>query len=270
MEIAINDCSTDNSIDILKELAKNDSRIKIVNNDKNYGLLYTRAMGILNTNGEYLINVDPDDLLYENNDLEYLYNTANKLKVDIINFGYLDGHEFNLKCSNFKKILRQPQLFEHAFTYDNRINDYLLWNKLVKRTLMLKAYELFKFKIFSEKWNYGEDTIWSIIINKYAKSMLCINKIIYIYNSNNDSLMHNQFNNIRIKDIFNVEEMFRKILNKKNEKKYLIGHIYELIYEFNINKNSFSLMKTNFDIKNYLINLLKIYVKDYSIPYELI
>jgi len=29
-------------------------------------------------------------------------------------------------------------------------------------------------------------------------------------------------------------------------------------------------MKTNFDIKNYLINLLKIYVKDYSIPYELI
>ena len=227
--IAINDCSTDNSIDILKEIAKNDSRIKIVNNDKNYGLLYTRAMGILNTNGEYLINVDPDDLLYENNDLEYLYNTANKLKVDIINFGYLNGHEFNLKCSNFKKILRQPQLFEHAFTYDNRFNDYLLWNKLVKRTLMLKAYELFKNKIFSEKWNYGEDTIWSILINKYAKSMFCINKIIYIYNSNNDSLMHNQFNNVRIKDIFNVEEMYRKILNKKQEKKYLIGHIYELL-----------------------------------------
>ena len=268
--IAINDCSTDNSIDILKEIAKNDSRIKIVNNDKNYGLLYTRAMGILNTNGEYLINVDPDDLLYENNDLEYLYNTANKLKVDIINFGYLNGNEFDLKCSNFKKILRQPQLFEHAFTYDNRFNDYLLWNKLVKRTLMLKAYELFKIKIFSEKWNYGEDTIWSIIINKYAKSMFCINKIIYIYNSNNDSLMHNRFNNVRIKDIFNVEEMYRKILNKKQEKKYLIGHIYELIYEFNINKNSFSLIKTNFDIKNYLINLLKIYIKDYRISYELI
>ena len=176
-------------------------------------------MGILNTSGEYLINVDPDDLLNENNDWEYLYNTANKLKVDIINFGYLDGHEFNLKCSNFKKILRQHQLFEHAFTFDNRINDYLLWNKLVKRTLMLKAYELFKIKIFSEKWNYREDNkmIFGVLINKY-----------------------------------------------------LIGHIYELIYEFNINKNSFSLMKTNFDIKNYLINLLKIYIKDYSIPYELI
>ena len=235
--IAINDCSTDNSLDILKEMVKNDSRIKIVNNDKNYGLLYSRAMGILNATGEYIINVDPDDLLNENDALEYLYSTAIKLRVDIISFGYLNRGEYDLKCTNFKKILRQPQLFEHAFTYDNRIKDCLLWNKLVKRKLMLKAYELFKNKIYSEKWNYGEDTIWSIIINKYAKTMFCINKIIYIYNSNNDSLIHNHFNIFRIKNVFNIEEMYREILNKNKEQKYLIGHIRELIYDFNINKN---------------------------------
>lgn len=45
--IAVNDCSTDNSLTILKKMVKKDSRIKIVNNKKNYGLLYTRAMGIL-------------------------------------------------------------------------------------------------------------------------------------------------------------------------------------------------------------------------------
>ena len=179
--IAVNDCSTDNSLIILKEIGKNDSRIKIVNNDKNYGLLYTRAMGILNSTGEYIINLDPDDLLNENNALKYLYNIANRLNLDIINFGYLKEDEFDLKCSNFRKILRQPKLLEHSFTSDDRINDFLLWNKLVKRELMLKAYELFKNEIYSEKWNYGEDTIWSIIINKYARSMLCINKIIYIY-----------------------------------------------------------------------------------------
>ena len=268
--IAINDFSSDNSLSILKEIAKNDSRIKIVNNDKNYGLLYTRAMGILKATGEYTINVDPDDLLNGNNTLEYLYNIANKLRVDVINFGYLNGNESELKCLNFKKILRQPQLLKHAFTHDNIINDYLLWNKLVKRKLMLQAYELFKSKIYSEKWNYGEDTIWSIIINKYAKSMFCINKIFYIYNSNEDSLMHNQFNIIRIKDIFKVEEMYRKILNENKEKKYLIGHIRELIYRFNINKNSFSLMKFKLDIKNYLISLLKIYMQDYHIPYDII
>lgn len=39
-----------------------------------------------------------------------------------------------------------------------------------------------------------------------------INKIIYIYNSNNDSQMYNKYNDIRINDIFKCEEMYRKIL----------------------------------------------------------
>ena len=38
--IAINDYSTDNSLNILKQIIKKDSRLKIINNDKNYGLLY--------------------------------------------------------------------------------------------------------------------------------------------------------------------------------------------------------------------------------------
>jgi glycosyltransferase involved in cell wall biosynthesis len=269
--IAVNDYSTDNSLNILKEIAKNDSRIKIVNNDKNYGLLYSRAMGILKTTGEYIFNVDPDDLLNGNNVLEYLYNIAIKLRVDIINFGYLYGNKFDLKCSNFRKILRQPTLFEKAFnSYDHIVNDFLLWNKLVKRKLMFKAYESFKCRIFSEKWNYGEDTIWSIFINKYAKSMICINKIIYIYNSNIDSLMKNQFNIIRIKDKFKHEEMYRKILIKKKEKKYIIANIKEFINDFIIYNNTFSLMKYKIDIKKKLINLLKIYIQEYHISYDVI
>ena len=45
--IPVNDCSEDNSLEVLKKMAKSDSRIKIVNNDRNRGLLYSRAMGIL-------------------------------------------------------------------------------------------------------------------------------------------------------------------------------------------------------------------------------
>ena len=36
--VAVNDCSTDNTLKILKQLAKNDSRKKIINNDKNHEL----------------------------------------------------------------------------------------------------------------------------------------------------------------------------------------------------------------------------------------
>jgi glycosyltransferase involved in cell wall biosynthesis len=224
--IAVNDFSTDNSLDLLKEIVKNDSRIIIINNDKNYGLLYTRAMGMLKSTGEYIMNVDPDDSLTGNNILEYLYKIAYQFKVDFISFGYYNWNRFDIKCTNFEQILKQPNLLKHAFADNNKIKDYLLWNKLVKRKLMLKSYEFFKNKIYSEKWNYAEDTIWSVLINKYAKSMICIKKLVYIYNSNKDSLMHYEYNILRIRDLLKFEETYRQILQY-----YLInfhGNIYSL------------------------------------------
>ena len=70
-------------------MSKKDLRIKIINNDKNRGLLYSRAMGILNSRGEYLMNLDPDDELKSSDNLQYLYNIANKLKIDVISFGFI-------------------------------------------------------------------------------------------------------------------------------------------------------------------------------------
>ena len=69
--IAINDYSNDETLNILKDYAKDDNRIKIVNNDKNHGLLYSRAMGILNSSGEYIMNIDPDDELKGNDSLAF-------------------------------------------------------------------------------------------------------------------------------------------------------------------------------------------------------
>ena len=74
---------------MLTELAKNDKRIRIVNNDKNHGLLYSRAMGILNSSGEYLMNLDSDDEINGSESLEYLYNQTKKYNVDIIAFSVL-------------------------------------------------------------------------------------------------------------------------------------------------------------------------------------
>ena len=85
--IAVNDFSNDKSLEILKRLSSTDKRIKILNNNKNNGLLYSRTIGILNSNGEYLMNLDPDDNLKNENSLEIIYNNAKKNNVDIISFG---------------------------------------------------------------------------------------------------------------------------------------------------------------------------------------
>ena len=82
--------------------------------------------------------------------------------------------------------------------------------------------------------------------------------------------MHNQFNIIRIKNIFKFEEMYRQILTKKKEKKYIISNIIALIDYFNNHINKLSLMKTEIDIKDKLINMLKIYIQNYKIPNNII
>ena len=187
--IAVNDHSNDSSLKILTNLTKEDKRIKIVNNHKNKGLLYSRAMGILNSNGEYLMNIDSDDEIKGNDTLEYLYNKTLESKIDIIAFNVLNTKTNHvIKCKNKNEIQIQPKLFYSIFNKRNRVGEYLVWNKLVKRELYLKAYETFKEEIYNGKWNYFEDDIWSILVNRYAKSKLCINRLVYIYNYNSNSL----------------------------------------------------------------------------------
>ena len=265
--IAINDFSNDTSLSILQELAKNDSRIKIINNDKNYGLLYSRAIGIISSTGEYLMNLDPDDEYEGQDNLELLYKYAKKSKSDIISFGSLfkDKNEIVFKCSNFHKIYRQPSILESAFDSTYHLKDCLIWNKLIKRDLFLKAFEIFKQKVYGEKWNYHEDNIWSILVHKYAKTMKCLNKLIYIYNDLSDSLMKKRYDIIELNNILYRHEMYKIIFTLKNEKNYLFSEIIEIINFFEESEKFFQLMKNNEEIRNKIIEIFIDFNKTYHL-----
>ena len=180
--IAVNDWSTDNSLNILKNLAKKDNRIKIVNNDRNHGLLYSRAMGILNCSGEYVLNLDPDDMLSNIHNLEILYKMAKKNDTDLIIFNLKIIKMYGINVSKFNKIKKEFKL--NKITSNSQIinKNYLIKNKIIKRKIILKVYESFKNRIYGNKWNYHEDHIWSKLISKYSKSKILLIKIfIYIY-----------------------------------------------------------------------------------------
>ncbi|EGN6604575.1 glycosyltransferase family 2 protein, partial [Campylobacter jejuni] len=61
--IIVDDCGSDKSINIAKEYAKKEERIKIIHNEKNLGTFATRNNGVKHSNGEYLMFLDPDDYL---------------------------------------------------------------------------------------------------------------------------------------------------------------------------------------------------------------
>jgi glycosyltransferase involved in cell wall biosynthesis len=265
--ISINDCSNDTTLNILQEMAKNDSRIKIINNKKNSGLLYSRAIGIISCTGEYIMNLDPDDEFEGPDNLEVLYNYAKKINIDIISFGtlYKDKNKTIFKCTNFKKIYKQPKIFESTFNSKNNIIDFLIWNKLIKKDILLKAYKAFKQKVYGEKWNYHEDNIWSILVHKYAKSMKCLNKIIYIYNDFGDSLMKKRHDIIELNNLIYRHEMYKKIFTLKNEEKYLFAEINEIINFFKTHANYMKLLKKNEEVRNNYIKLFVDFEKHYHL-----
>ena len=267
--ILVNDGSTDNSLEILKEFAKEDSRIKIINNKNNSGLLFTRTMGILNSKGEYLMNLDPDDEYNGRNSLKTLYYKAKKLDVDFVTFFiiYLPNKKKSIKFSSFNQIIKQPKILESAFNMDDALIDYYITNKLIKRELLENAIKIFGNIIYKEKWNYHEDNIWSILIHKYAKSSVFVNKIVYrYYTKNSDSFMYNKGNSLDMKNLLLRNQIYQKIFDKKNETKYIIGGYVQLL---KIIENNFNGIKENNETKKLYIKDLKNFMKKYNLSEEI-
>ncbi len=56
--IIVDDCSKDNSVNIIKELMIKDKRIILLQNEENRGILYTKTKGVLNAKGKYVTTLD--------------------------------------------------------------------------------------------------------------------------------------------------------------------------------------------------------------------
>lgn len=62
--IIVNDCSTDNTLNILKDYEKKDKRIKILSNKVNQKTARTLNTGLREAKGEYVARLDADDWSY--------------------------------------------------------------------------------------------------------------------------------------------------------------------------------------------------------------
>ena len=70
--ICVEDCSTDNTLDILQKY-KNKLSIHVVHNDANKGQAESRNIGLKLAKGDYIYFLDSDDIITPNC-LEILYN----------------------------------------------------------------------------------------------------------------------------------------------------------------------------------------------------
>ena len=106
--ICINDNSTDNSLDILRDYAQRDSRIKIIDLPQNLGVGEARNAGIDKASGEYIGFVDSDDYI-DLNFYENLYKKAKETNADIVH-GRIKMYNYQGECTiidNINDLIRQ-------------------------------------------------------------------------------------------------------------------------------------------------------------------
>ena len=84
--IMIDDFSSDNSVNVIKELMQKDPRIVLYENEENKGIMFTKSKGIYLSKGKYVIIIDEDDVFGQRGALSSLYEIAEKDDLDMLGF----------------------------------------------------------------------------------------------------------------------------------------------------------------------------------------
>lgn len=207
--IIINDKSTDDSIDIIKEYENKYKNIRVIHNKTNKGIGYNRNLGIEKSSGKYISFIDSDDWVSQDM-YEKMYNKAIKDKDDLVICNYFKMLEENssvrkLDCDYYISE-RKDTILEESPSLINEVN-LAPWNKIYKK-------ELLEDIRFPEKLKY-EDAIVTIKALARAKKIGFINEKLnyYLVRSKSETTVMNE----KVFDIFKILDM---IIEELKEKKY--------------------------------------------------
>lgn len=207
--LLVDDGSPDKSGARCDEWEKKDSRIKVIHTS-NRGAGAARNLALEIARGEYIAFVDSDDCVATN-----MYETLTDIfekdeSIDIVECEYVlfeNSVDFfaiqagaSYEISEYKT---EEALEEHIKDHYFR---QLIWNKLYKRQVVEQIRFPEKTKIDDEFWTY------QVLGN--AKKLVHINKKLYAYRQQENSIMHLLTPDKRIQDVRAKAERHRYINTK--------------------------------------------------------
>ncbi|MDA3838912.1 MAG: glycosyltransferase, partial [Candidatus Delongbacteria bacterium] len=154
--IITDDCSTDNSLKILKEYSIKDDRIVLLKNSENIGLTKNLNRMLDIAKGKYIARMDADDISLSNRfEMQFDFMENNPeigvLGSNIRYFGMIDritnhplehneikvGLLFKCVMNHPSIIFRKEVIDKHNFRYDENFKisqDYELWSRMIYYT----------------------------------------------------------------------------------------------------------------------------------------
>lgn len=146
--IIVDDASTDNSLELVKNI--NDNRIKIIELKENAGAANARNKGIENATGNYICFLDSDD-----------YWVLDKLEKQV---KFIEDNNYIFIYSSydyFKKGKRKKAKVPKSLNYDQLLKNHAIFTS----TVMLNMKYLTKEDIYMPNIKKGQDTAtwWKIL-----------------------------------------------------------------------------------------------------------
>ncbi|MDR2342227.1 MAG: glycosyltransferase, partial [Campylobacteraceae bacterium] len=187
--ICVNDGSTDNSLNILREYEKKDDRI-IVIDQKNGGLSASRNTGLDIAVAAYIMFIDSDDWI-ELDTLEAHYKMMTQEKVDITISSCISIPENDTNTNRHNNYVKYYSSLEkpegkRVFAGDFKEYRTSAWCKLYKKDIIDRYNLRFPAGLINE------DEAWHWYYFLYVKNVYYINKTHYNRLVRNNSIMSNR------------------------------------------------------------------------------
>ncbi len=229
--IIINDGSTDNSLQIIESFT--DSRIRLINNERNLGIIKTRNKGLQLAKGKYIANLDADDIsLPDRFDKQISYFDKNPDTV------ILASRLIRIDSNN-----NEIGIWKEDFSVikEHEIKDVLPEvNCIGQSTVMMRA-DFIKSIGYNDKYTYNEDWgLWLDVLAKKGK-VRKLKEILVLYREY-DQNTTSKINKLGVE---------KKIIRFKF--KYLLNKIRVLEFNYITNRIFLSFCK---DVLKYTSNLL--------------
>ncbi len=237
--ICVDDCSPDNSNKIVQEYLKKDSRIKLIQREKNGGLSAARNSGLNKATGEYVYFLDSDDWI----DLDYLEKMVSAMKennVDVVLNTKIIKEEEGKQNAQFLPNLC-PEALENVSLKTKNCVWKLVWNTwayLWKKSALDKIDAKFPEGFINEDMYFQ-----SIVLSSLDKIYVTRNSS-YHYLIRKNSIS-DDLKSKRSREVFNILKILNKtadyylkkgILNFVNIKLFVLITIFdcddkELVFE---------------------------------------
>ena len=189
--IIIDDCSLDNSTEVVEEFVKEDERIILVKHDyNNEGVMITRNEAIRMAKGKYIAILDGDDTFIHKDILNYSLHIANLADLDVVEFysALYSGNTFRgyYHFHGYLRIIYQPELKYKFIEFKDQdkfrpIKCRTVWGKIVKNEILQKTLDNIPSKYLNDYILGFEDTMITVSLYQVAQSYYGMKQVGYYY-----------------------------------------------------------------------------------------